>query len=122
MEVDEGGAGAAISFAGEGEGDDAGVLAEQCMDGLAELSDALAVDETHFQNAGAAAFSEVFEHDLLYVAGSKRMEVQHAIYRNAKRFIHGALKRRELSPVNALWKKRAPRGEARAAEELERAA
>jgi len=88
--MDEGCAGAAVGLAGQRKGDDIGVPAEEGVHGLAELSDALAVDEAHLEDSCAAAFGEVFEYDFLHVGGAEGMKVQHAINGNAEWFIHNS--------------------------------
>ena len=72
--MNDGRAGAAVMFVGEGEGLDAGVVCKDVMDGAAEFADAFAVDDAEFANILFLAELDVIEDDVLHVAGAKGVD------------------------------------------------
>jgi hypothetical protein len=58
------------------------------MHSPAEMPDPFAMDNAHLENSAFFARRQVIEHKVLYLAGLKRMQIQHAINRKLDRLVH----------------------------------
>ena len=58
-----------------------GMTFEKLVNGLTQLPDAFAVDDTHVQNSARPTFRQIIEHEVLHLPRLKRVQVQHAVNR-----------------------------------------
>jgi hypothetical protein len=75
-------------LAGKVEGLDGGILFQQGMNGAAQVTDALSVNNADAQDAEFEALSEVFGHEVLHIPGLERVQVQHAVDWEWDWFVH----------------------------------
>jgi hypothetical protein len=64
-----------------------GMFFENAVNDLAERSNPLAVDDADVVDSLAAALTQIFRHQILYVLRAERMQVQHPINRDPDRVI-----------------------------------
>src|SRR5947207_14975960 len=85
-QLDDRGAGTAVGFTGQGEGDHVRMPGENRMHRLAQLADPFAVYDSHLQNATPPAFDKVVGHDALDIGRTERVQIQHAVDGSLDRF------------------------------------
>ena len=67
--------------------DDIGMPREERMDGPTQVADAFAVNDADLQNTPFPARSQIIRHEVFYLAGLERVQVQHAVNRQRHRFV-----------------------------------
>jgi hypothetical protein len=81
----DGRAGAAVDLAGEGKREHFGMSLEQGMNSALQISYALSMDYSDFENTLLLANAEIIQHDLFDLAWDERVQVQNAVDRQRDR-------------------------------------
>jgi len=87
-QMNEGGAAAAVSFAGQGKRFDLGMTAQGRMHRLAQLSDPFSMNNPHLQEPLCLTGSQILEQNLFHILGTECVQIQDTINRQWKRFVH----------------------------------
>ena len=72
----------------QGKGGDFGVLGQDRVDGAAQIADALAVNDPHLEDAALPARRQVVRHQVLDLARTERVQVQHAVNGQLDGLVH----------------------------------
>ena len=78
---------AAEMFIGQMERCDLWVLFQNGVDGLAQLADALAVNDAYPQDSARPTLCQIVQHEVLHLARLERVQVQHPVNRQLDWFI-----------------------------------